>query len=143
MIVPPGTTLPSCAFTPSRWEFESRPLRELPCPFLCAMASDQNVRDSDLRGDGAVPLGPAHPLAAFFLEHPDFRAALFAVDDGRDARVGDEWRAGENLAAILFDEQHLVNRHLGAGLGDCAGDRGDPTLGDLDLMPAALHDCVH
>src|SRR5437764_5771335 len=79
MIVPPVTRLPSCAFTPSRWEFESRPLRELPCPFLCAMASDQNVRDSDLRVDGAVPLRPAHPLAAFFLEHPDFRAALFAV----------------------------------------------------------------
>ena len=26
--------LPSCALTPSRCEFESRPLRELPCPFL-------------------------------------------------------------------------------------------------------------
>ena len=33
MIVPPETTLPSCALTPSRCEFESRPLRELPCPF--------------------------------------------------------------------------------------------------------------
>ena len=34
MIVPPVTRLPSCAFTPSRCELESRPLRELPCPFL-------------------------------------------------------------------------------------------------------------
>jgi len=30
IIVPPVTRLPSCAFTPSRCELESRPLRELP-----------------------------------------------------------------------------------------------------------------
>jgi hypothetical protein len=29
--------LPPNRFTPRRWELLSRPLRELPCPFLCAM----------------------------------------------------------------------------------------------------------
>ncbi len=34
---PPVTRLPSNCLTPSRCEWLSRPLRELPCPFLCAM----------------------------------------------------------------------------------------------------------
>jgi hypothetical protein len=37
MIVPPGTTCPPNALNPSRCEFESRPFREVPCPFLCAI----------------------------------------------------------------------------------------------------------
>src|SRR4051812_39197156 len=38
MIDPPGTNCPPKAFTPSRCAFESRPFRELPRPFLCAIA---------------------------------------------------------------------------------------------------------
>src|SRR5579864_1612367 len=37
MIVPPGTTCPPNALNPRRCAFESRPLRELPKPFLCAI----------------------------------------------------------------------------------------------------------
>src|SRR3954468_17024061 len=37
MIDPPGTSCPPKTFTPSRCAFESRPLRELPKPFLCAI----------------------------------------------------------------------------------------------------------
>ncbi len=38
MIVPPGTTCPPNALNPSRCAFESRPFREVPCPFLCAIS---------------------------------------------------------------------------------------------------------
>jgi hypothetical protein len=38
MIVPPVTSSPAKAFTPSRCAFESRPFVELPPPFLCAIA---------------------------------------------------------------------------------------------------------
>ena len=38
MIVPPGTSCPPKALNPSRCAFESRPFREVPCPFLCAIA---------------------------------------------------------------------------------------------------------
>src|SRR5580700_7408856 len=38
MMVPPGTTCPPNALNPSRCAFESRPFREVPCPFLCAIA---------------------------------------------------------------------------------------------------------
>src|SRR6516165_5139915 len=37
MIVPPGTSCPPKALNPSRCAFESRPFRELPKPFLCAI----------------------------------------------------------------------------------------------------------
>src|ERR1039458_1218083 len=37
MMVPPGTTAPPNALKPNRCAFESRPFREVPCPFLCAM----------------------------------------------------------------------------------------------------------
>src|SRR5215471_16845987 len=37
IMVPPGTTCPPNALNPSRCEFESRPFRELPNPFLCAI----------------------------------------------------------------------------------------------------------
>src|SRR5471030_2462836 len=37
MMVPPGTSCPPKAFTPSRCALESRPFLELPKPFLCAM----------------------------------------------------------------------------------------------------------
>ena len=45
-IDPPVTNWPSKRFTPSRCALESRPLREVPCPFLCAMLkpSPRNVR---------------------------------------------------------------------------------------------------
>src|SRR6266849_10261198 len=37
MMVPPGTSCPPKAFTPSRCALESRPFLELPKPFLCAI----------------------------------------------------------------------------------------------------------
>src|SRR5438128_772743 len=37
MMLPPGTSCPPNAFTPSRCAFESRPFLELPKPFLCAI----------------------------------------------------------------------------------------------------------
>src|ERR1700737_3589932 len=36
VILPPRPRSPPKRLTPSRWELESRPLRELPPPFLCA-----------------------------------------------------------------------------------------------------------
>src|ERR1700722_16983108 len=38
IIVPPGTSCPPKALKPNRWALESRPFREVPCPFLCAIA---------------------------------------------------------------------------------------------------------
>src|ERR1700709_858546 len=51
MISPALTSWPPKRFTPRRWAWESRPLRELGAPFLCAMAlllSALDAGDPDL-----------------------------------------------------------------------------------------------
>src|SRR5437660_8887921 len=54
MMVPPGTSCPPNALNPSRCEFESRPFREVPCPFLCAisvLSSQLSVPSQNLETD--------------------------------------------------------------------------------------------
>src|SRR5450759_5812047 len=102
--------LPSKRFTPSRWELLSRPLRELPCPFLCAMRThpfippgsppsprrprrlENDLLDRDARIGAAMPLGPPHPLAPLLLEDPDLRAprhaCLLYTSDAADESRG-------------------------------------------------------
>src|SRR5437867_11861264 len=46
---PASTHAPANVFTPSRWPSESRPLRLLPAPFLCAMCLSLLLRSGDLR----------------------------------------------------------------------------------------------
>src|SRR5207245_1765609 len=82
-------------------------------------------------------------LAALLLEDADFRAADFALDHGHDLRVGDEWRAGENLAALVFDDQNLLERELGTRFTGRTGQGRKAARRHLDLMAAALNDCVH
>ena len=47
-------------------------------------------------------------LAALLLEHADLRAARLAVDHAEHLGAGHERRAGQHFAAVLLDEQHLV-----------------------------------
>src|SRR6266568_1509290 len=49
-ISPALTAWPPKRFTPSRWAFESRPLRELDAPFLCAMSNSSCRGDEPLVG---------------------------------------------------------------------------------------------
>ena len=84
-----------------------------------------------------MALGPAHALAALLLEDADLRAARLAFDHADDPGVGDERRAGEDFAAVFFDEQHLLERQLGAGLARRAVERGEAARSDLHLPPAA------
>src|SRR5687768_11919656 len=97
--------------------------------------------DPDARVSGAMPLGPSHPLAALFLEHPDLRPPALAVDHGRNPRVGDKRRPGDHLAAVFLDEQHLIERQLCARLTSRPVDSYDPARRDLDLTAAGLNDC--
>jgi hypothetical protein len=87
--------------------------------------------------------GPAHTLAALFLEDANLGAARLAFDGRHDARVGDEGRAGEDFAAVFFDEEHLFERELGARLACGAVDGGEAAGRDADLPAAGLNDGVH
>src|SRR5262249_10177221 len=109
----------------------------------CCALSHEDVFDSHAREDRAVAPGPAHALAALLLEHADLRPARLALDDRHDAGVGDERRTREDLAAVLFDEQHLFERQFGPRFADGAVYQHDAAGSDLQLTPAALDDRVH
>src|SRR6185436_836351 len=99
--------------------------------------------DADPRVGAAMSARAPDALAAALLEHADLRAARLAVDDADDLHVGDERRAGEDFAAVLFDEQHLIDRDLRARLGLDPIHGDDGARGDLHLPAAGLDDCEH
>src|SRR5262249_56531460 len=77
MMLPAGTSWPPKRFTPRRWPGESRPLRELPPAFLCAIAGYSFLAFAAfvLAASGLVP-----PAAAAFLA-----GAFFAFLAGASA----------------------------------------------------------
>ena len=96
MMEPPGTSWPPKTFTPRRCAWESRPFRELPKPFLCAMRHLRH-KVADLHfGEG---LAVADGLLVLFLrlelEDDDFVAPAIADDGGLHGA------AGQQLAVIL------------------------------------------
>src|SRR5215470_11048645 len=104
---------------------------------------EKNVLDADSSVDGAMTGSPTHSLAPLFLENPDLRSPGFTFDDPDDLRVGDKRCAGDNLAAIFFDQQYLVIGELCTRLSGCSVDGRDASRRHLDLPAAGLHDCVH
>src|SRR6476620_11118069 len=82
-------------------------------------------------------------LAAALLEDANLRSTRFTVDDADDFRVRDERSAGEHLAAVLLEEQHLIVGDLLADLGLHAIDRDQGPRRDLHLPSAGLNDCEH
>ena len=90
-----------------------------------------------------MTFGAAHALPPLLLEHADLRSTRLAVDNCQDARVGDEGRAGDDLTAIVLDEQHLLERQLRAGLACRTIDDDDGPRRHFVLTSAGLNDCLH
>src|SRR3954454_10132083 len=80
MISPPVTVSPANTFTPRRWALESRPLREEPRPFLCAIL---DLRDLDAGQLLPMAVGALVAPLGLELEHPDLVALLVRQDLGR------------------------------------------------------------
>src|SRR5271168_2857027 len=96
MTLPAVMTWPPKSFTPSRWPALSRPLREEPPAFLCAMGMllpARDRRDADLGERLAVAALPVRVLAALLLEGDDLLALALLDDLGRDRSAFDERRA--------------------------------------------------
>src|SRR2546426_6797724 len=119
MIVPAVTNSPAKRFTPRYLGPESRPLREEPTPFLCAMPS-HSVLEFDVRDlhfgerlpvPGVAPVSGA-PREAIDL---DLLALAVAHDLGRDFGALHHRLPGMRLLAVAR-EQHPVERHLAPGL---------------------------
>src|SRR5512147_2911840 len=88
----------------------------IPDPRSRRLPLHQDVRDADAREIVAEAAAAAHALAALLLEDADLGPAQLAVHHAGDPGIRHEWSAGQHLAAVLFDHEHLVERHFAAGL---------------------------
>src|SRR3954468_6430952 len=87
-IVPARTYCPSERFTPSRFDSLSRPLRELPTPFLCAIvrtplrASALGVDSRDRHAGQRLAMPGAPPVSLLWLvfEDHDLGTAILFFD---------------------------------------------------------------
>src|SRR5215213_2873906 len=102
-----------------------------------------DLRHAHARIRAAMAAGLAEALAALLLEHANLGAARLAVDDTDHLRVGNKWRPGEHLAAVLFEKEHLLEGDFLADLSLEAVDRDHRAGIHLDLTPTGLNDCEH
>src|ERR1700754_799771 len=109
MISPPVTVWPANTFTPRRLAFESRPLREEPRPFLCAISPTADLRDADPRQLLAMAGATLVAALGLELEHAQLRAALVRDDLGGDGRL----EALEHGISVAREQQR-VERDGGA-----------------------------
>src|SRR6478609_3206117 len=159
MISPALTTWPPKRFTPRRWAFESRPLREELAPFLCAMTNllscsesggPQPVGHGARSGDAgdleagqllAVTLALAVAGLVLVLEDVDLGTLLVPHDLRRHRHLGQGLGIGGDLLAV--DEEQGGQLDGRAGLRSEAVDDDDVAHRDLLLAAASLHDRVH
>src|SRR4051812_5375772 len=144
MMLPAEIGWPPNIFTPSLWPGESRPLREAPPAFLCAMLrfrSRGNSRDLHL---GEVLAGAALPvgvLAPLLLEGDDLRPAAMLDNFRFHAGAGDERAAGFGLVAA--QHEHVRKRDLRTHLALQLGERDHVVLRNPILFSAAADDRKH
>src|SRR6478736_3134933 len=109
MISPALTTCPPNRLTPSRWALESRPLRELEAPFLCAMSVRSLLY--------LLPVTLALVIAGLVLELVDADLGALGVLEhlAGDGDLGQVLGIGGDLRAVDHQGDRQVDR--GAGLG--------------------------
>src|SRR4051812_39130256 len=117
-MLPASTFWPPKRLTPNRWPSESRPLREEPPAFLCAIStlrslyiSGDDLFDLDHRQVLAMAVLAPRILAAPLLEDDQVRPARLLDDRGHHLGAGDR-----GLADLVADHQHVGELDLRAGL---------------------------
>src|SRR5712671_5261630 len=128
---------------------ESRPLREEPCPFLCAMCSDPRLsqcggardpRDLQLGVELAVA---ADAVPALFLGAEVPQLAVLAVRDDLGLDLGAADRRGPDLDPFAFaDRQHFERDRRAHRLFQLLH-LEQVALLDAVLLAARADDCVH
>src|SRR4051812_1838688 len=125
-ILPAVTSSPPYRFTPKRLLTLSRPLRTLPCPFLCAICFV--YRSSGVPGEWPVIIlnlyffdlqhrqflsvanGLVIALAALHLERHFLLSTFVLHYIGKDARVGHSGGPYVQLAVVIY-KQHPIQCH--------------------------------
>src|SRR6202008_462204 len=142
MISPALTTSPPNRLTPSRCAEESRPLRELEAPFLCAMVTAPLLDASDLEDRQLLTVTLPLVIAGLVLELVDADLGTLGV---LEHLAGDRdllkvlRRAGDRCTV---DDEGDRQRDVGAGLSVELLDLDHVSDGDLVLLAAGLDDCV-
>src|SRR5260370_22873707 len=170
MVLPGSTISPPNFLTPSRRPALSRPLREEPPAFLCAIlnllrpllrlwlrlsrspAPGSAVEGG--RGFAGDRHGPQHGLGLamavlaavivppLFLEDDDLVGAAMLDQGGADRRAIEKRGAGRHHGAVA-DHQHLAELNRRARLAGELLDGDHIVLGDLVLLAAGADDCEH
>src|SRR4051812_6755703 len=147
-MLPGITASPPNFLTPRRLPAVSRPLRELPPAFLCAMmdapgrrSGDRDVADAHDRQQLPVAVAAAIVLAAALLEDDDLLAPCLLPHPAGDGRTGGSGRAHDR--AVAADHQHLGEHDRVADLAGQALDLDHLVGGDAVLLAAGLDHCVH
>src|SRR5215207_5869341 len=143
-ISPALTSWPPYRFTPSRWAAESRPLRELDAPFLCAIACLLPALDAGhLHLGQRLAVTEAAVVAGLVLEVVDADLGTLGVRDDlaghRD--LGQRVRVGGDVLAV--NQQERRQRDAGTRLADDLLDLDDVADRHLVLLSAGLDDGVH
>src|SRR2546426_9814835 len=131
-MLPARTTSPPNAFTPRYFGPESRPLREEPTPFLCAMratSAELHVGDADFGERLPVAGVAAVTGAAGEAVDPDLGALAVPHHFDRHLRALHDRLPRVHLLAVAR-EQHAVEGHFAPRLGLELGElERDPGLG--------------
>src|SRR6478609_11634635 len=112
MISPALTTWPPNRFTPSRCAAESRPLRELEAPFLCAMSSPLLLDTGDLQDRQLLTVSLTLVVTGLVLELVDTDLGALGVLEHLtgDRDLGQRGSVGSHGGAV--DDQGDRQRHF-------------------------------
>src|SRR6267378_1641737 len=148
-MLPGMTRSPPYTLTPRCCPGESRPLREEPCPFLCAIVFESSLSQcGDARDARDLQLGvglavAADAVPALFLGAEVPQLAVLAVREDLGLDLGAADRRGPDLDALaLADRQHL-ERHRGADRLLQLLHLEQVALLDAVLLAARADHCVH
>src|SRR5215218_1099027 len=154
MISPPVTVWPAKTFTPSRLEFESRPLRLEPRPFLCAIfggllllrarraVAERDARDLEAGQLLAVARGALVAALGLELEHAQLLAALVAEDRGLDLDAAEVAALEQRVVAAATAVEQRLECDLRALVIRQPLDEQGHALLDAVLLPAGADDGV-
>src|SRR5215469_18588343 len=151
MMFPGMTISPPNFLTPSRRPALSRPLRDEPPAFLCAICRCCLSCGTDRAGDIgdaqnglmlAVSLLSPIVVPPFLLEDDDLGRPRLLDHRRADRSAIQKRRAGGDLGTFA-DHQHFAEFDRGAGLARQLLDRNNVVLGDFVLFAAGADDCEH